>query len=48
MSDARSWYRLDIMVLVICLYAILGLLSYAVVQLMERVLLGWRSTMANS
>jgi sulfonate transport system permease protein len=48
MSDARSWYRLDIMVLVICLYAILGLLSYAVVQLVERVLLGWRSTMANS
>ncbi|ORB30113.1 ABC transporter permease [Mycolicibacterium parafortuitum] len=48
MSDARSWYRLDIMVLVICLYAILGLLSYAVVQLLERVLLQWRSTMGNS
>lgn len=48
MSDARSWYRLDIMVLVICLYAILGLLSYAVVQLLERVLLQWRSTMASS
>lgn len=46
MSDARSWFRLDVMVLVICLYAILGLLGYAVVRLLERKLLSWRDTRA--
>lgn len=46
MTDARNWFRLDVMVLVICLYAILGLLGYAVVQLLERWLLSWRATQA--
>lgn len=42
MLDARSWLRLDIMTLVIVLYAILGLLSYSLVRLLERRLLVWR------
>ena len=42
MSDARSWFRLDIMVLVIVVYAILGLLSYSVVRFLEKHLLQWR------
>lgn len=44
MSDAREWYRVDIMVLVVVVYAVLGLLSYALVRQLERVLLGWRPT----
>jgi sulfonate transport system permease protein len=44
MADAREWYRLDIMVLVLVVYATLGLLSYALVRWLERVLLAWRST----
>lgn len=42
MSDARSWWQLDIMVLVISIYAVLGLLSYAFVRFLERHLLAWR------
>jgi sulfonate transport system permease protein len=42
MSDARTWWQLDIMVLVITIYAVLGLLSYAFVRLLERHLLAWR------
>jgi sulfonate transport system permease protein len=42
MSDARSWWQLDIMVLVIVIYAILGLGSYALVRYLERTLLVWR------
>lgn len=42
MSDARSWWQLDVMVLVITIYAILGLLSYAFVRFLERRLLVWR------
>jgi sulfonate transport system permease protein len=42
MNDARNWFRLDIMVLVIVIYAILGLLSYSFVRLLERRLLAWR------
>jgi sulfonate transport system permease protein len=42
MSDARSWWQLDIMVLVITIYAVLGLLSHAFVRFLERHLLAWR------
>lgn len=42
MSDARSWWQLDIMVLVIAIYAVLGLLSYSFVRFLERRLLSWR------
>lgn len=42
MADARSYFRLDIMVLVVVIYAALGLLSYAFVRFLERRLLQWR------
>lgn len=42
LSDARSWLRLDIVVLVVVMYAILGLLSYSLVLLLGRVLVPWR------
>lgn len=42
MSDARAWWQLDVMVLVITIYAILGLASYAFVRYLERSLLSWR------
>jgi sulfonate transport system permease protein len=42
MSDGRSWFRVDIMVFVIVIYAVLGLLSYSIVRLLERRLLSWR------
>jgi sulfonate transport system permease protein len=42
MSDARAWWQLDVMVLVITIYAILGLVSYAFVRYLERTLLAWR------
>ncbi|MGI6246891.1 MAG: ABC transporter permease [Pseudochelatococcus sp.] len=42
MSEARSWWQLDIMVLVITIYAVLGLLGYAFVRYLERTLLSWR------
>lgn len=42
MSDARNWFRLDMMVLVIVIYAVLGLLSYSFVRFLERRLLAWR------
>lgn len=42
MLDARSWLRTDIITFVIVMYAVLGLLSYALVRLLERRLLQWR------
>lgn len=42
MSDARSWWQLDIMVLVIVIYAILGLTTYTFVRLLQRSVLQWR------
>ena len=42
MYDARSWFRLDLMVLVVVIYAVFGLLSYAFVRFLERHLLQWR------
>lgn len=42
MSEARSWWQLDVMVLVITIYAVLGLLSYTFVRYLERTLLSWR------
>lgn len=41
LSDARSWVRMDIVVLVVLVYAALGLLSYAGVRALERMLLPW-------
>lgn len=43
MSDARSLFRIDLMVLVVVLYAVLGLGSYAFVRFLERRLLQWRA-----
>ncbi len=42
MNDARTWLRVDIMMLVLVIYAILGLLSYSFVRFLERRLLAWR------
>lgn len=42
MNDARTWLRIDIMMLVLVLYAILGLMSYSFVRFLERRLLSWR------
>ena len=42
MADARSYFRLDVMLLVVVIYAALGLLSYTFVRLLERELLQWR------
>lgn len=42
MNDARSQFRTDIIVLGIVIYAILGLLSDALVRVLERRLLAWR------
>ncbi|WGF90901.1 ABC transporter permease [Marinivivus vitaminiproducens] len=42
MNDARSWWQLDVMVLVIAIYALLGLISYSFVRFLERRLLVWR------
>jgi sulfonate transport system permease protein len=44
MSDARSWWELDVMVLVIAIYAVLGLLSHAFARFLSRHLLAWRNT----
>jgi sulfonate transport system permease protein len=42
LAEARSWYRLDILVMVIVVYGVLGLTSYAFVRFLERRLLRWR------
>jgi sulfonate transport system permease protein len=42
MSDARTNFRTDEVVLVIVMYAVLGLCSYGFVRLLERRLLAWR------
>jgi sulfonate transport system permease protein len=42
MSEARNWFRLDLMVLIILTYAVVGLLSYSFVRFLERRLLVWR------
>ncbi len=42
MADARGWLRTDVMMLVLVIYALLGLLSYSVVRFLERHLLAWR------
>jgi sulfonate transport system permease protein len=42
MSDARAWLRIDIMMLVLVIYAILGLVSYSLVRFLERRMLQWR------
>lgn len=42
MAEARNWFRLDLMVLIVVIYATLGLLSYSFVRFLERHLLQWR------
>lgn len=42
MADARTWLRTDIMMLVLVIYAVLGLCSYSFVRFLERRLLQWR------
>lgn len=41
-NEARTWFRTDIIVLCLVIYGILGLLSDALVRLLERRLLVWR------
>lgn len=43
MSRAQTNLQFDVSLLVIVLYAVLGLASYAVVRLLERLLLSWRN-----
>ena len=42
MNDARSFYRVDWMLLIVVVYAVLGLLSLGLVRLLERRFLQWR------
>lgn len=42
MNEARTWFRTDIIVLGLVIYGILGLLTDALVRLLERRLLTWR------
>jgi sulfonate transport system permease protein len=42
MNDARSFFRVDQVVLVVVVYAVLGLLSLAIIRLLERRFLQWR------
>lgn len=48
MTEARANLRTDEVVLVIVLYALLGLLSYGFVRLLERRLLAWRQGYAGT
>jgi sulfonate transport system permease protein len=43
MSRAQTLLQFDVSVLIIIIYAVLGLLSYALVRFLERRLLGWRN-----
>ncbi|HVT68641.1 MAG TPA: ABC transporter permease [Trebonia sp.] len=42
MTEAEDQFQLNVMVLLIVVYAVLGLLGYAVVRFLERTLLAWR------
>ena len=42
MNDARQNFQLDVMFVVICIYALLGLLSHALIRFLEKVLLDWQ------
>jgi sulfonate transport system permease protein len=42
MSDAQMAFRMDIIMLVVAIYAVLGLAGYGVVLTLETVLLPWR------
>ena len=46
MSRAQTNLQFDVSLLVIVIYAVLGLASYALVRLLERVLLSWRNGFA--
>lgn len=48
LTNAREWYRIDIMMVVILCYAVLGLLSYSGVRYLERKLLAWRPTFSGN
>lgn len=43
LNDARLQYRLDRLVFIVVVYAVLGLLSYAFVRLLEARVLAWRT-----
>jgi sulfonate transport system permease protein len=42
MNEARAWYRTDIIVVGLVVYALLGLLTDGIVRALERHLLAWR------
>jgi sulfonate transport system permease protein len=42
MTEAEDQFQLNVMVLLVVVYALLGLLGYAVVRFLERSLLAWR------
>src|SRR5690606_9825898 len=41
-SEARAWFRTDIIVLGLAIYGVLGLVTDGIVRLLERALLSWR------
>jgi sulfonate transport system permease protein len=43
MSRAQTLLQFDVSVLILIIYAVAGLLSYALVRFLERRLLGWRN-----
>jgi sulfonate transport system permease protein len=47
-NSARSWGRLDILVLGLALYGILGFVADSIVRLLERTLLSWRHGFAGT
>ncbi|MCS3926280.1 ABC-type nitrate/sulfonate/bicarbonate transport system permease component [Bradyrhizobium elkanii] len=42
MNDAREYFRIDIIFVLLSVYAVLGLLSLALVRVLEKHLLTWR------
>lgn len=42
MTEAEDQYQLNVMVLLVVVYAVIGLLGYAIVRFLERSLLSWR------
>ena len=48
MSDAREYFRIDIIFVLLVIYAVLGLLSLAVVRFLEVRLLSWRRSFDGS
>jgi sulfonate transport system permease protein len=48
MNDARDFMRMDVLVVGLLVYAVLGLIVDILVRWLERRLLGWRPSFVNS